>query len=86
MVTDMPLCTTLAATKCGLTLQEALWGATRGGAKALALTDRGGLLETERADFIVLNHTDWRSICYFPGNPPMGEIFVKGKPVWRRTA
>ena len=49
MVADLPLCATMAATQGGLSLEEALWGITRGGAKALGLNDRGTLRRGERA-------------------------------------
>jgi phosphatidylserine/phosphatidylglycerophosphate/cardiolipin synthase-like enzyme len=49
MVCDLLLCATVAATRCGLSLEEALWGVTRGGAKALGLNDRGSLAVGERA-------------------------------------
>src|SRR5690606_5535665 len=39
-IKDLILCGTLAATRCGLSLEEALWGITRGGALALGLEDR----------------------------------------------
>ena len=78
MVSDLFLCATLAATRCGLTLEEALWGATRGGAKALDLHDRGGLLEGERADFVVLDHADWRAALYMPGSTPIYAVARAG--------
>ena len=78
MVSDLFLCATLAATRCGLTLEEALWGATRGGAKALDLHDRGGLLEGERADFVVLDHADWRAALYYPGSTPIYAVARAG--------
>lgn len=78
MVSDLLLCATLAATRCGLTLEEALWGATRGGAKALDLHDRGGLLHGERADFVVLDHADWRAALYMPGSTPIYAVARAG--------
>ena len=48
MVTDLALCATMGATQCGLSLEESLWGATRGGAKAMGLDDRGTLRPGER--------------------------------------
>ncbi|MEZ4272012.1 MAG: amidohydrolase family protein [Myxococcota bacterium] len=69
-VADLPLCGTMATTLCGLTFEEALWGMTRGGAKALGLTDRGCLRDGERADFVVLDAPDWRFVFYQPANTP----------------
>ena len=80
-VVDMALCGGLAATQSGLSMEEALWGITRGGAKALNLQDRGRLIPTERADFIVLNHEDWRSVFYHLGNAPIAAVAVEGEIV-----
>ncbi len=81
MVTDLLLCGTLAATQCGLTLEEALWGITRGGARALGLTDRGRLVAHQRADFVVADHSDWRALFYYPASPPIHAVFVGGEDV-----
>lgn len=78
MITSMPLCAAMSATRCGLTLEEALWGATRGGAKALGLLDRGCLRPGERADFVVLEHRDWRALLYGPSAPPIADVYVGG--------
>jgi imidazolonepropionase len=77
-VSDLLLCATLAATRGGLTLEEALWGITRGGAKALGLDDRGRLTVGERADFVVLDHDDWRAAFYSPANPPIHAVAIGG--------
>ena len=82
MVSDLLLCATLASTRGGLSLEEALWGITRGGAKALGLNDRGTLREGEWADFIVVGHVDWRALLYFPANPPVDEIYIGGQRVF----
>ena len=68
----------MAATQCGLTLEEALWGITRGGAKALGLQDRGRVVPGERADFIVVRHHDWRAIFARPGRPPIDRVVIAG--------
>lgn len=78
MVMDLPLCGTLAATQCGLSLEEALWGITRGGALALDLPDRGTLRAGERADFVVLDSPDWRSLFYSPGATPLYGVGIAG--------
>ena len=78
MVESLPLCATLAATNCGLSLEEALWGITLGGAKALGLTDRGGLVPGERADLVVVDHSDWRALLYRPGSPPIHAVMARG--------
>ena len=79
MVADLPLCATMAATQGGLSLEEAVWGITRGGAKALDLHDRGTLRIGERADFVVLGHKDWRSLLYNPAAAPIDSVFIAGE-------
>jgi imidazolonepropionase len=79
-VLDLTLCGLLAATQCGLTLEEAMWGITRGGAKALGLSDRGRLIPGERADMVIVDHADYRAIFGRPGRPPVRSTIVEGVP------
>jgi imidazolonepropionase len=79
---DLALVATLSATRCGLSLEEALWAMTRGGAKALGLADRGGLQPGERADFVVVDHADWRALLYRPGDAPIHAVYCGGAPVF----
>lgn len=81
MVFDLALCGTMAATLCGLTLEEAVWGITRGGARALGLSDRGCLRAGERADFVVVDHDDWRALFYRPGQAPIYAVARAGRVV-----
>ena len=81
MVADLPLCATMSATLCGLTLEEALWAITRGGAKALGLDDRGRLTKGERADFVVVDHKDWRALLYRPADAPVHSVYIDGECV-----
>ena len=57
-----------------LTLEEALWAITAGGARALGLGDRGHLTVGERADFVVVDHRDWRALLYQPGAAPVWRV------------
>ncbi len=79
MISDLALCASMAATRCGLSLEEALWGATRGGATALGLDDRGRLTSGELADFVVVDHADWRALLYRPGDAPIHSVYVGGQ-------
>ena len=67
------------STLCGLTVEEALWAITRGGAKALGLEDRGRLAPGELADFVVVDHHDWRALLYQPGSPPIAAVQIAGE-------
>ncbi len=77
---DLCLCATLACTQCGLNIEEALWGITQGGAMALGLADRGALVRGQWADFVVVDDTDWRSLLYIPGDPPIYNVYIGGIP------
>jgi len=82
MVVDLPLCAMLAATEGGLSLEEALWGITRGGARALALPATDATLTAgDRADFVVLSAEDWRTLFYSPGDPPIDAVVIGGQVV-----
>lgn len=76
---DLILCGAMSATRCGLSLEEAMWGITRGGALAMGLTDRGTLRPGERADFLVLDAHDWRLLFYELGSAPIAEVWVAGQ-------
>ena len=75
-VVDLTLCGLLAATLGGLSFEEALWGMTRGGAKALGLNDRGRLVPGERADVVVVDHADFRALFSRPGNSPIHRVLL----------
>ncbi|HEY4556466.1 MAG TPA: imidazolonepropionase [Lysobacter sp.] len=69
----------LACTHFRLTPLEALRGATRHGARALGLHDRGVLRVGMRADFV-----NWRvrhpaELCYWLGGPLVQGVYVEGE-------
>ncbi|MHB1969548.1 MAG: imidazolonepropionase, partial [Acidimicrobiales bacterium] len=66
-VTSMALVIALAVREMGLTCDEALWAATRGGARALHLDDVGHLGVGARADFLVLDAPRAAHLAYRPG-------------------
>ena len=66
-VTSMALVIALAVREMGLTCDEALWAATRGGARALRLDDVGHLGVGARADFLVLDAPRAAHLAYRPG-------------------
>lgn len=63
-VTSMTLVIALAVAELGLTCDEALWAATRGGARALRRDDIGHLAPGARADYVVLRAPRAAHIAY----------------------
>lgn len=66
---SMPFMIALAVREMGMTVTEALWAATAGGAKALRRTDIGVLAPGKRADFTVLDAPSHLHLAYRPGVP-----------------
>jgi imidazolonepropionase len=66
-VESMQFVTALASLTCGLTPEEALWSATRGGAMALDIPDKGSLATGAVADLVVLDAASHVEIPYRPG-------------------
>ncbi|HEY3810418.1 MAG TPA: amidohydrolase family protein, partial [Acidimicrobiales bacterium] len=67
--TSIPLALALAVRECGLTIDEALLAATRGGAAALRRPDVGRLSPGARADLVVLDAPDPTHLVYRLGAP-----------------
>jgi imidazolonepropionase len=73
---------TLAGSFCRLTAREALWAATRGGARALQLEDQIGSLEIGcLADFVIWNGADERLIPYYYGMNLIRQVYKRGQRV-----
>ncbi len=79
--TSMPLCMALAVREMGITVEEALWAATAGGAAALRRTDVGSLRTGARADFAVLDAPSYTHLVYRLGSPLVRETWVAGRRV-----
>ena len=79
--TSMPFCIALAVREMGLSPEQALWAATRGGANALR-TSGGGLEVGDRADFVVLNAPSHVFISYRPGVQLVSATYIEGKKVF----
>lgn len=62
----MSLVISLAVVQMGLSVDEALWAATRGGALSLGLDDRGLIQEGSAADLVVLDAPTHAHIPYRP--------------------
>jgi imidazolonepropionase len=67
--TSMAFCVMTAVLQQRLTLAEALWAATRGGATVLGLDDRGAIRVGGRADLHVLDAPSAAHLVYRPGVP-----------------
>ena len=75
---SMPLMVSLAVATAGLTPAEALVAATRGGATALRLSDRGVVRTGMRADAVVLSTPAWIDIAYHLGANPVSTVIRGG--------
>ncbi len=82
-ITSMPFCISLAVREMGLSPEQALWAATRGGARALR-TQGGNLAVGDRADFVVLDAPSHVFISYRPGVQLVSKTFIAGKQVFER--
>jgi len=78
--TAMSLCIALAVRDMNMTIDEALWSATAGGAAALRRDDIGTLAAGWRADMIILNTANPIDFVYRPGVPLVATTIVGGSP------
>lgn len=76
---SMRLMLNLACTLFRLTPEEALAGATRNGARALGLADRGTLALGQRADFALWDIERPADLAYWIGGGPAASVVVAGE-------
>jgi imidazolonepropionase len=76
--TSMSFCIALAVRDLGMTIDEAVWAATAGGAAALRRPDVGRLAPGTRADLVVLDAPSHTHLVYRPGVPLVGRTLVAG--------
>jgi imidazolonepropionase len=81
--TSMPLALAFAVRECGLTTDEAVLAATRGGAAALQRPDVGRLSPGSRADAIILDAPDPAHLVYRLGTPLVSAVLKDGTWAWR---
>ncbi len=79
--TNMPWCIALAAREMGMTVDEAVWAATLGGARALRRPDVGHLGIGARADLVVLDAPSHVYLAYRPGVPLVAGVWCRGEPL-----
>ena len=82
--TSMPFCIAIAVREMGLTPDQAVWAATRGGAKALR-NNKGSLTVGSTADFVVLDAPNHIHLAYRPGVQLVEKTFIGGELVFERN-
>lgn len=83
--TSMPMALSLASTHMKMTCAEALTAATINAAHSLGRGREIGSLETgKRADFVILDCTDYREVAYFFGVEHTHAVYVDGQLAFGR--
>lgn len=80
-VESMLLVVAIACLEMGLTPEEALWSATRGGALALGLADRGWIGPGAVGDLVVLDAPSYLHVPYRPGTDLVTTVVKAGVPI-----
>ena len=75
---SMPLMIALGVREMGMTVSEAVWAATAGGAAALRRDDIGRLAPGTRADLVVLDAPSRTHLAYRPGVPLVHAVYKDG--------
>lgn len=81
LVESMPLAVTLAVLEMGLTPDQAVWSATRGGAIALGLYDLGYIDHGAPADLVILDASSPNYLSYRPGADLIWKVLKNGEVV-----
>ena len=82
--TSMPFCISVAVRDMGFTVDQAVWAATLGGARALRAEGVGTLGVGSFADFAILDAPSHLYLAYRPGVQLVAETYVHGKKVYGR--
>lgn len=83
--TSMPFCIAVAVREMGLSVDQALWSSTRGG--ALALRNQKGRIEVgASADFVVLDAPSHIHLAYRPGVQLVEATYIAGEKVFGRES
>jgi len=80
-VENMQFVVALATLTTGLTPEEALWAATRGGARVLQLEDKGWIKPGAAADLVMLEADSYLEIPYRPGTDLVRVVIKDGEAV-----
>ena len=84
LVESLPLAISLAVMEMGFTPDQALWSATRGGAIALGLQDRGWIAHGATADLLILDAPSPTYLSYRPGADLVWKVLKNGIVVVNR--
>jgi imidazolonepropionase len=82
--TNMPLMIALAVREMHLTVDEALFAATMGGAISLRRDDVGHLSVGAKADFALLNAPSYIHLAYRPGVPLVSSTWKDGNVIFTK--
>lgn len=80
---SMSFVVAVACLEMGLTPEQAVWAATRGGALALELPDRGRIAPDAVADLVVLDADTFQHIPYRPGTNLVRTVVKRGDVLHR---
>lgn len=75
---SLAFCVAVAVRDMGMTPDEAVWAATKGGAMALRRTDVGHLAPGARADLTLLDAPNHLYLAYRPGVPQVAAVWKDG--------
>ena len=82
---SMPFVMNLACIIMRMTLNEALVAATINAAASINRSHLIGSLEKgKQADLVLLDAPLWEHVIYQMVDPPIGEVFKKGRSVWKK--
>ena len=82
--TNMPFSIALAVREMHMTIDESVYAATAGGAKALRRNDVGHLGVGANADFVLLSANTYLHLAYRPGVPLIHTTWQNGKVVFTK--
>jgi imidazolonepropionase len=84
--TSMPFCLALAVRDMHMTVEQAVWAATAGGAAALGRNDIGRVAPGARADLVLLDAPSAAHLVYRPGVALVAMTIMAGELAWSSRA
>lgn len=82
MTLSIQLLMSMACTKMGMSVEEALCCATQNGAKALEKNHLGCIAPGYQADLLLLDTMNYKDLAYFFGENHIDTVIKKGEVVW----